>query len=110
MATVWLILVMAVCMRFFVFHIKFVKLRTWLRNRSKLWSIFLGCPFCNGFWTGLVMFAVTHYTYFFTFEDSGSTTYKLCLLFCLAVTVGVISYLIEKFFEIFEENDEFTID
>lgn len=110
MSSIWLFIFLAVTMRIFVFEIKFVKVRMWAMNKSKLWNIFLNCPFCNGFWTGLFMIGIAHYEFFFTFTDVGGTIYKLVFLFCLAVSVGAVSYLIQNFYELFEKDDSFDIE
>ena len=82
----------------------------WAMNKSRLWNIFLNCPFCNGFWTGLFMIGVSHYKHFFTFTDWGTFIYNLVFLFCLAVAVGSTSYLINNFFEVFEKDDSFDME
>lgn len=109
MSSIWLLIFLAVTMRIFVFEIKFVKIRQWAMNKSKLWNIFLNCPFCNGFWTGLFMVGLSHYKYFTEINSVGDLLYKLAFLFCLGVSVGSVSYLIHNFYEILEKDDSFDI-
>ncbi|OMQ06793.1 hypothetical protein BXO87_01950 [Bacillus sp. GZB] len=47
------LLLITLAVRSFLFEIKFSYTRHWLRERHELFEIFLDCPFCNGFWTGL---------------------------------------------------------
>lgn len=53
METVILLLLLSLGMRAFLFEIKFEYTRMKLREKHELFEIFLDCPFCNGFWTGL---------------------------------------------------------
>lgn len=101
---------MAVTMRYFLFDIKFFKLRKWLMDRSKLWNIFLNCPFCNGFWTGLFTYLIFSYGVFLDVEGVGDLIYHLIFLFYFAVAVGSISYLIEKYFNLIEEDDSYSAE
>jgi hypothetical protein len=50
-----LIVLLLLCLgvRAFLFEIKFQYTREKLRGKHELFEIFLDCPFCNGFWTGL---------------------------------------------------------
>jgi len=52
-----LLLLYSLALRFFLFEFKtFEKLRVALKKIS-LVRIFLECPFCNGFWCGLFIYA-----------------------------------------------------
>lgn len=48
----------ALAVRSFLFEIKFQYTRLKLREKHELFEIFLDCPFCNGFWTGLVGYLI----------------------------------------------------
>lgn len=53
-----LLLLYSLALRFFLFEFKtFEKLRVALKKFS-LVKIFLECPFCNGFWCGLFLYAI----------------------------------------------------
>lgn len=47
------LLLISLAVRAFLFEIKFQYTREKLREKHELFEIFLDCPFCNGFWTGL---------------------------------------------------------
>jgi hypothetical protein len=47
-------ILVTLALRFFLFDfVLFKSIRVYLQTHSKLCKKFLGCPFCQGFWTGL---------------------------------------------------------
>lgn len=48
------LLLLSLGVRAFLFEIKFQYTRMKLKEKHELFEIFLDCPFCNGFWTGVV--------------------------------------------------------
>lgn len=52
------LLLIALGVRAFLFEIKFQYTRMVLSKKHELFEIFLDCPFCNGFWTGLVGYLI----------------------------------------------------
>jgi len=102
-----LLIVLSVTMRLFLFEIKLNPLRQWLMEKHRLFDIFLNCPFCNGFWTGLVTFLIFNWEYATTSTDFYDLLGKLVVLVYFSVAVGAISYLIYNFFEKLEKDDSF---
>lgn len=54
----FMLFLMCVAMRGFLFEIKFGYTREKLRKKHELFEIFLDCPFCTGFWTGLAGYTI----------------------------------------------------
>lgn len=50
---------LTLAIRFFVFDfVLFKRPRNWLKERGWFFRKLLSCPFCQGFWTGLIIYAV----------------------------------------------------
>lgn len=107
MDSIILTIIFAVTMRLFVFEIKFAGIRRKIMDKSRLWDIFLNCPFCNGFWTGIAMSLFISFGYFTGYNNFGELVYRVVFLFCMGVAVGSISYLIHNFYENIEKDDSF---
>ena len=86
-----LLILYALGLRAFLFEIKFPRVREKLESKHKLFEIFLNCPFCNGFWCGVVIYLIF-------FGISGIT---IEIVF-FSLTVGFISYLQNKLTSFFE--------
>lgn len=54
------LLMISLAVRAFLFEIKFQYTRHVLRQKHELFEIFLDCPFCNGFWTGLFGYMIVY--------------------------------------------------
>lgn len=54
------LLLISMAVRSFLFEIKFQYTRHVLRQKHELFEIFLDCPFCNGFWTGLFGYLIVY--------------------------------------------------
>lgn len=52
------LLLISLAVRAFLFEIKFQYTRHKLREKHEMFEIFLDCPFCNGFWTGLAGYLI----------------------------------------------------
>lgn len=79
---VLVLLLIALAVRAFLFEIKFQYLRHVLREKGELFEIFLDCPFCNGFWTGLAGYLIVFGVDFTTLPFAilvGSSAYYLNL-------------------------------
>ncbi|MGG3797710.1 hypothetical protein [Metabacillus fastidiosus] len=77
------LLLLCVGVRAFLFEIKFEYTRHKLRNKHELFEIFLDCPFCNGFWTGLFGYIIVVGLDFVTLP--------------FAILVGTSSYYLKLF-------------
>ena len=76
-------LVISLSVRAFLFEIKFEYTREKLRKKHELFEIFLDCPFCNGFWTGLFGYLIVYGFNLITLP--------------FAITVGATSYYLYLF-------------
>ncbi|WP_303982719.1 hypothetical protein [Niallia circulans] len=79
---IFILLALVLGVRAFLFEIKFVHERAWLSRKSGLFSIFLGCSFCNGFWVGLGGYLLVYGVDWVTLPFSlmaGSTSFYLNL-------------------------------
>lgn len=103
-----ILLIMTIAMRYFLFEIKFFKVRKWLMDKSRLWNIFLNCPFCNGFWTGLFTYLIFLNSVILKYDSGWALIYNIAFLLYFATTVGASSYLIEKFFNLIEKEDSYS--
>lgn len=54
------LLMISLAVRAFLFEIKFQYIRKILKDKHEMFEIFLDCPFCNGFWTGLFGYLITY--------------------------------------------------
>lgn len=95
----FMLLMMCLGVRAFLFEVKFQYTREVIKAKHELFEIFLDCPFCNGFWTGLFGYTIA------VKLGIVVVTSPIVIAIPFAILVGSLSYYLYIFTKNFKSSE-----